>query len=91
MRIRNTIYEIDHLDYIKKRGLLPENIITNIDISNLISDKFILKRNVWNYGALLAFDSYFFTKLFYKSPITNLLHDIMYSFRKKLDIPRFTK
>jgi UDP-glucose 4-epimerase len=45
--------------------------------------KFMLKRNFWNYPALIAFHSRKLTHLFYFSMWAKVLHDIMYTFRKR--------
>lgn len=56
---------------------------------NLIGDperhhrKFTLKRDFWNYPALVAFRSKQLTQLVYFSRWAKLLHDIMYTFRKR--------
>jgi uncharacterized protein (DUF362 family) len=44
---------------------------------------FSLKRNFWNYPALLAFNSKKLTHFFYFSKYAKILHDIMYLFRKR--------
>jgi len=81
--------KVNHLDLCLQRNLVPENIILNREITDLVSDKFYLKRTCWNYPALLAFNSRVFTYIFYLSPIEKLLHRVMYIFRKKMDIPTF--
>lgn len=83
--------KVDHLDYIETMGLVPENINVNADLENLLSRRFYLKRNFWNYGALWAFHSKRITQLFYLSKIADILHNIMYTFRHKLDIPTFSQ
>ena len=48
-----------------------------------LKQQFTLKRNFWNYPALVAFHSKKLTHLFYFSQLAKPLHDIMYMFRKK--------
>ena len=76
--------EVDHLKMAEKYGLIPEkeNIKVIGDIEPLKMD-FVLKRNFWNYPALIAFNSKKLTHLFYFSKWSKMLHDIMYTFRKR--------
>jgi hypothetical protein len=76
--------KIAHLKMAERYGLIPEleNIMLIGDPEKL-KRKFILKRNFWNYPALAAFHSKHLTHLFYFSMWAKLLHDIMYTFRKK--------
>ena len=76
--------EVGHLKTAEKYGLMPSRediaVIGNIES---LKRKFVLKRNFWNYPALAAFHSDKLTHLFYFSKISKLLHDIMYTFRKR--------
>lgn len=76
--------KIKHLKFAEKYGFLPKReeikIIGNKDS---LQRKFTLKRNLWNYPALVAFHSRNLTTLFYFSRWAKLLHDIMYSIRKR--------
>lgn len=76
--------KVRHLKIASKYGFIPKKeeieIIGNIDI---LKKKFVLKRNFWNYPALAAFRSKSLTNLFYFSRWAKLLHNIMYSFRKR--------
>jgi hypothetical protein len=76
--------KVGHLKMAERYGYLPKrediNIIGNIDT---LARKFTLKRNFWNYPALAAFHSRKLTHLFYFSMWAKLLHDIMYTFRKR--------
>ena len=76
--------KVGHLKMAERYGFIPKrediNIIGNIDS---LKRKFALKRNFWNYPALAAFHSRKLTHLFYFSMWAKLLHDIMYTFRKK--------
>ena len=75
---------IGHLKMAAKYGFIPnrENIQVIGDIESL-KRKFVLKRNFWNYPALTAFHSQKLTHLFYFSRWAKLLHDVMYTFRKR--------
>lgn len=76
--------KIAHLKMAERYGLIPElEKIMLIGDSEKLKRKFILKRNFWNYPALAAFHSKHLTHLFYFSMWAKLLHDIMYTFRKK--------
>ena len=76
--------KIGHLKMAEHYGYLPKReeieIIGNI---NDLKRKFILKRTFWNYPALAAFRSKKLTHLVYFSIWAKLLHDIMYTFRKR--------
>ncbi len=76
--------KIGHLKMAAKYGLLPKRKDIEIigDIESL-KRKFVLKRNFWNYPALAAFHSKKLTHLLYFSMWSKLLHDVMYTFRKK--------
>lgn len=76
--------KIGHLNMAAKYGFLPrrDNIKVIGDIE-FLRRKFVLKRNFWNYPALAAFHSKRLTHLFYFSDYAKLLHDIMYTFRKR--------
>ena len=75
---------IGHLKMAAKYGLIPENDeIQIIGDPDALKRKFTLKRNFWNYPALAAFSSRKLTHLFYFSMWAKLLHDIMYTFRKR--------
>lgn len=80
---------VPHLDYARKLGLYPTKTEFNVESVEDFSTEFFLKRSIWNYGALAAFNSRALTNLFYDSHLSNLFHSIMYSFRSKLHIPRF--
>jgi uncharacterized protein (DUF362 family) len=81
--------KVKHLDLCLRNNLVPENIILNREVIDLVTDKFYLRRTFWNYPALFAFNSRVLTYLFYLSPIEKLLHKTMYLFRKKMNIPTF--
>jgi uncharacterized protein (DUF362 family) len=76
--------KIGHLKFAGRYGFMPEKedigIIGNPDS---IKRKFRLRRNFWNYPALVAFHSSYLTHLVYFSRWARLLHDIMYTFRKR--------
>lgn len=75
---------IKHLKEADNLGLIPDKkeivIIGNIE---LLKKDFSLKRNFWNYPALLAFRSQKLTHFFYFSKYAKILHDFMYLFRKR--------
>ncbi len=77
-------HKIGHLKKAEKFGFLPKRqdikVIGNI---GTLKRKFTLKRNFWNYPALIAFNSKNLTTLIYLSKWAKLLHDIMYSIRKR--------
>jgi uncharacterized protein (DUF362 family) len=75
---------IGHLREAANLGFIPnpEEIKVIGDMEHL-KKKFILKRNIWNYPALLAFNSKKLTHFFYFSKYAKILHDIMYLFRKR--------
>ncbi len=76
--------KIGHLKMADKYGYIPKREEIEIigDIEGL-KRKFTLKRNIWNYPALAAFHSKQLTHLFYFSRWAKLLHDVMYTFRKR--------
>ncbi len=76
--------KIGHLKIADRYGFMPrrEEIEVLGDIGSL-KKKFVLKRDFWNYPALAAFHSKKLTHLFYFSKWAKLLHDIMYTFRKR--------
>jgi len=75
---------IKHLKTSDKLGYLPnEKEIKVVGDINKLKRKFILKRVFWNYFPLIAFNSPKITHFFYFSKWAKLLHDIMYTFRKR--------
>ena len=76
--------KVGHLKMAAKYGFIPNREDTQVigDIESL-KRKFVLKRNFWNYPALTAFHSQKLTHLFYFSIWAKLLHDVMYTFRKR--------
>jgi uncharacterized protein (DUF362 family) len=76
--------KVKHLMAAAQRGLIPkeEDIEIIGDIDSL-KRKFTLKRSFWNYPALVAFHSSRLTHLVYFSKWAKLIHDIMYTFRKR--------
>jgi uncharacterized protein (DUF362 family) len=76
---------ITHYKTVYKNGLVPkmEDIKINQDWTKFISDKFYLKRDLWNYLALTAWLHPAINHFFYESFAADLLHKIMYTFRKK--------
>ena len=76
--------KVSHLKMAYQYGHMPNKAEIDVigDIGSL-KRKFVLKRNSWNYPALAAFHSSRLTHLFYFSMWSKLLHDIMYTFRKR--------
>jgi len=77
-------HRVGHLKMAEKYGYMPKREEIEIigDIDGL-KRKFTLKRNFWNYPDLAAFHSKRLTHFFYFSKWAKLLHDVMYTFRKK--------
>jgi len=76
--------KIKHLRKAGADGLVPHrNGIEVIGDIGKMKQKFVLKRNVWNYPALAAFHSEKLTYLFYFSRWAKVMHDIMYTFRTR--------
>jgi len=76
---------IAHYKKAFKAGLVPEinEISLNKDYKGFISDKFYLKREIWTYPALFAWTHPWITHFFYESFAADMLHKIMYTFRKR--------
>lgn len=77
--------KIKHYRLPYKKGLIPQEkeIKINQDYGRFISDKFYLKRDMWNYLALSAWYHPWINHFFYESCAADLLHKIMYTFRKR--------
>lgn len=77
-------HNVGHLKRAESYGYMPKRediqIIGNMDS---LKYKFTLKRNIWNYPALFAFHSKQMTNLVYLSRYAKLIHDIMYTVRKR--------
>lgn len=75
---------VPHLEIAHRYGLVPrrEDICVIGDFSQL-KQSFYLKRGPWTYPALFAFHSKTLTRFFYLSRYADLLHDMMYGFRKR--------
>ena len=75
---------IGHLRMAEKYGFMPRaNEIQVLGDPDALRRKFKLRRNFWHYPALVAFRSRKLTHLLYFSMWAKLLHDIMYTFRKR--------
>lgn len=76
--------DIGHLRGVANLGFIPDQKEIKV-IGDLkpLKRNFSLKRNFWNYPALLAFNSKQLTHFFYFSSYAKILHDIMYLFRKR--------
>ena len=77
-------HHVKHLKFAERRGYIPKQKDVSVvgDIDSL-RRKFKLRRNFWNYPALIAFHSKGITKFVYFSKWAKLLHEIMYTIRKK--------
>lgn len=77
--------KIKHYGLAYKNNLVPseEQIRLNQDYRPFISDKFYLKRDLWNYLALSSFFHPWITYFFYESRFADILHKIMYTFRER--------
>ncbi len=77
--------KIKHYRLAYKKKLVPkiEEIKLNQDYKPFISNKFFLKRDFWSYLALSAWLHPMINHFFYESMFADLLHKIMYTFRKK--------
>lgn len=76
---------IRHYYLAYKNKMVPkvEEIELNQDFKQFISDKFYLKRDLWNYLALFAWLHPAINYFFYESVFADMLHKIMYIFREK--------
>ncbi len=77
-------HTITHLKMADHYGFMPKRSEIEI-IGDLepLKRTFRLKRTFWNYPALAAFRSQNLTQLVYLSRWAKLLHDVMYTFRKR--------
>ncbi len=75
---------VTHMKIADRYGFMPRKETIHIigDITPL-KRQFVLRRTFWNYPALAAFRSKNLTHLFYFSMWAKLLHDVMYTFRKR--------
>lgn len=74
---------IGHLQYARKLGFIPDrNMISlNCDIKPFLKEKFYLKRVWTDFPGFLAFKSPTIAWIAYFSPLSKLLHKILYLFR----------
>jgi uncharacterized protein (DUF362 family) len=77
--------KIKHYRLVHRNKLIrQENEITvNQDYHRFVTDKFYLRRDMWNYLALSAWLHPWINHFFYESCAADLLHRIMYTFRQK--------
>ena len=77
--------KIGHYRLAYKNKLVPKvaEINLNQEFSQFASNKFYLKRDIWSYLALSAWLHPSINYFFYESFAADLLHKIMYTFRKK--------
>jgi uncharacterized protein (DUF362 family) len=83
--MRSDLKKILHYKKVFRAGLMPElgAVKLNQPYHSFVSDKFYLKRDMWNYLALSAWLHPAINHFFYESCAADLLHKIMYTFRKK--------
>jgi len=75
---------VGHLQMAEHYGFMPKpEDIKIIGDTASFKRKFTLKRDIWNYPALIAFKSSNLTNFFYFSRWAKILHNIMYTFRKR--------
>ena len=75
---------IPYLRIAAQYGLIPpKSEIEVIGRPDPLRRKFHLKRGFWHYPALAAFGSKNLTQFFYLSKYADVMHDIMYTFRKR--------
>jgi len=76
--------KIRHLRKAEEQGLMPKRDKINVigDIG-AVKRRFRLKRDPWNYLALLAFHSKNLTQIVYMSRFSKIIHDVMYTFRER--------
>ena len=76
--------KIKHIEIASKYGFVPaeehREIIGNMEA---LRRQFVMKRTFWHWPALAAFHSKSLTRLFYFSNYSKILHNIMYTFRKR--------
>jgi len=78
--------DIRHLRYARQQGYIPEmdDILLNQDLQPFIKDKFVLHRKLTDYPGFLAFHNPMLAWLAYFSPLSDLLHRVLYLFREPL-------
>jgi uncharacterized protein (DUF362 family) len=76
---------VEHLMYAEKLGLVPKREECRISggIESFVDDRFYLKKNFWNHVAKSTWYSKRWNYLVYFSPLSNMLHKVMYSVRSK--------
>jgi len=80
------IEKIEHLRFAIESGSIPKRseIETNTEIFGFQKEKFELHRKITDIPGYLAFNSPFLAYLGYFSPVSDLLHRILYLFREPL-------
>jgi uncharacterized protein (DUF362 family) len=76
-----SIYYLRHVEK-EEAGPRMENITFSQDYHQFIKDKFYLKRLWTDYPGLFAFRSFSLAYLAYYSPLSDILHKLLYLFRK---------
>ncbi len=82
---------VRHLRLAQQVGMMPRSL-NEVDLSQPLepfrTHRFQMHRSLINYIALAAFHSQIGTRLFYDSPVSNLLHRMLYSIRSNRMIGR---
>jgi len=76
--------KVRHLRYAERQGHIPErhNIELNEDLTKFLKEEFALKRTWTDYPGYLAFNGRFFAYLAYFSPVSEILHRLLYLVRE---------
>jgi uncharacterized protein (DUF362 family) len=79
-----SLEKVRHLRHAQSRGLVPnlDEIALNQDLRPFVKQRFVLKRKWTDIPGLLAFRSPFLAYLAYFSPLSSVLHRILYLFRE---------
>lgn len=78
-------WDISHINAAKKAGIIPKSIDEiefNTDWAKYKMNDFFLKRTIQNYLALFCFKSRFMTWVAYESPVSGLIHRILYAIKE---------
>jgi uncharacterized protein (DUF362 family) len=76
---------VKYLRFFNTKEPLPalENFHFSQDYHQFVGPKFYLKRELWDYPGYFAFQSPLLAYLAYHSPLSRMLHKILYLFREK--------
>ncbi len=80
---------VSHLSQAGAYGYIPpEDAMTVIGNPESLAKPFALRRVFWTYPAYAAFHSRHLTRFFYLSRYAKIMHDVMYTFRKRDILPQ---